>query len=122
MKNRSSKRTLTKCAEIDDIIDAVAKRCSCKESITQLKEAPMKVYKVATYLTKRFSSLTNNKISKVFGITYSVASKTAGNNEKLISKDRCAKKVVGELISQFKSSPTIFLSLFLIILKQLFLK
>jgi len=69
MKNRSSKRILTKCAEIDDIIDAVAKRCSCKESITQLKEAPMKIKKFDIYLTKRFSSLTNNKIGKVFGIT-----------------------------------------------------
>ena len=92
MKNRSSKRILTKCAEIDDIIDAVAKRCSCKESITQLKEAPMKIKKFDIYLTKRFSSLTNNKIGKVFGITYSAASKAAGNNEKLIKQRQMCKE------------------------------
>ena len=92
MKNRSSKRTLTKCAEIDDVVAPVKRYSMAREALRNHKKQPMKVKKFAIYLMERFSSLTNNKISKGFDITYSAASKAAGNNEKLIKQRQMCKE------------------------------
>jgi putative transposase len=99
----SYKKTLTNIIEKENIIDAVAKKYGkTPEELYKSKNQPMKAKKVAIYLMKQLSNLTNSKIGETFGITYSAVSKAAADIEKLILEDKKIKKEVDEIISRFK--------------------
>jgi len=103
-ENISYNRALTRYFSAEEIIDAVAERYGkSREELCDSKKRPMKEKRIAIYLIKKFSNLTNNKIGERFGITYSAVSKAARQLEELIGEDKGIKKEVGELISQFKA-------------------
>lgn len=102
--NISYKKALTCSIEKDEIINTVAKRYGkTPEELCKSKKRPMKAKKVAIYLIKKFSALTNNRIGETFGITYSAVSKAISDLEKMISEDAGTRKEVKDLISHFKA-------------------
>ena len=58
--------------------------------------------KVAVYLLKRYTGLTNKDIGVEFGITYSAVSKIDKDVEGLIGEDRRIKNDIKRIISHFK--------------------
>jgi putative transposase len=103
-ENISYKKALTRHISEEEIINTVAKRYGKTiEELCKSKKRPMKAKKIAIYLMKKLSNLTNNKIGENFGITYSAVSKATGDLETLISEDKTIKEEVEELISQFKA-------------------
>jgi chromosomal replication initiation ATPase DnaA len=63
----------------------------------------MKARKVALYLMKNFSGMTNNEIGESFSLTYSAVSKAVAALEKEMNKDGNIRKEIDEIISQFKA-------------------
>ena len=86
-----------------DIIEAVAKhyRKSAEESI-EMRTRPATEKKIAIYLLKRLTALTNNQIGRIFGISFSAVSKAAKDMSGLIDEDADIRKTTEGLISSFK--------------------
>ena len=103
-KEFSYKKELSAHLNEADIIEAVAKhyRKSPKELI-EMKTRPATEKKIAIYLLKRLTALTNKQIGKIFGISFSAVSKAAKDMIGLIDKDVDIRKVVEGLISSFKA-------------------
>ncbi len=72
-----------------------------------MKNKPLKERKVAIYLLKRFTGLTNPEIGKKFAITFSAVSKAAKYVEVLMGKDKMVRRKVETIISSFKGRPVI---------------
>ena len=66
------------------------------------KKKPVFARKVAIYLAKKLTCLSNVEIGTRFGITYSAVSKAAGDIEHLRQEDKKVNREVEELISHFK--------------------
>lgn len=66
------------------------------------RKKPVFARKVAIYLAKRLTCLTNVEIGNKFGITYSAVSKAAGDIERLRQEDENVNREVEEIISHFK--------------------
>lgn len=66
------------------------------------KKKPVFARKVAIYLAKKLTCLTNVEIGAKFGITYSAVSKAAGDIERLMAENKKVNHEVEELISHFK--------------------
>ena len=66
------------------------------------KKKPVFARKVAIYLAKQFTCLSNVEIGTRFGITYSAVSKAAGDIERLRQEDKKVNREVEDLISHFK--------------------
>ncbi|MDD4013007.1 MAG: transposase [Candidatus Omnitrophica bacterium] len=58
--------------------------------------------KVAIYLLKRLTAMTNREIGDQFGISYSAVSKVAGGVDRLMEEDRGFRGGVERIISHFK--------------------
>jgi chromosomal replication initiation ATPase DnaA len=67
-----------------------------------MKNHPLPERKIAIYLLKHFTGLTNSQIGKRFTITFSAVSKAAKNTQRLIEKDRTIRHDVEQIISSFK--------------------
>ncbi len=102
-KDFSYKKELSARLNEADIIKATARyyRKSAEELIG-MKTRPATEKKIAIYLLKRLTALTNNQIGKIFGIGFSAASKAAKDISGLIEKDAGIKETTEELISSFK--------------------
>ena len=68
-----------------------------------MKTRPATEKKIAMYLLKRLTALTNNQIGKIFGISFSAVSKAAKDIVRLIEKDADIRKTTEGLISSFKA-------------------
>ena len=66
------------------------------------KKKPVFARKVAIYLDKKLTFLSNVEIGTRFGIAYSAVSKAAGDIERLRQEDKKVNHEVEELISHFK--------------------
>lgn len=89
--------------DIDSIANEVASMYHKKvEELYVSKKKPVFARKVAIFLAKRFSHLTNVEIGHRFGITYSAVSKAAGDVELLMQQDKNVNRDVLEIISHFK--------------------
>lgn len=66
------------------------------------KKKPLFAKKVAIYLAKRLTCLSNAEIGSRFNITYSAVSKAAGDVERRRIEDKNVSREVMELISHFK--------------------
>jgi REP element-mobilizing transposase RayT len=66
------------------------------------RKKPLLSKKIAVYLLKRFSALTNREIGEKFSISYSAVSKIFNDVETLIKEDGEIKKDVGKTISHLK--------------------
>lgn len=65
------------------------------------KKKPVFARKVAIYLAKKLTCLSNVEIGTRFGITYSALSKAAGDIERLRQEGKKVNREVEELISHF---------------------
>ena len=65
------------------------------------KTRPMKEKKIAIYLMRRFTPLTNQEIGSIFNMKDQAVSKAAINTEKLIKQDKRLKRELKELVSSF---------------------
>lgn len=89
--------------EKEDIIKAVAKRYGkSREELCKMKSRPMQEKKIAIYLIKKFTGLTNNEIGETFGVSYSAVSKAASSVENSIRKSRQIKNEIEKITSSFK--------------------
>lgn len=60
------------------------------------------IQKVAEYLLKKLTALTNKEIGREFGISYSGVSWISRDVERLMEKNKRVKKAVETLISHLK--------------------
>lgn len=72
------------------------------EDIYKAKKKPLLSKKIALYLSKRFTGLTNREIGESFGIGHSAVSKAAMDISRLIIEDKRIKKGVEGMISHFE--------------------
>lgn len=72
------------------------------EMLKKAKNKPLLARKIAIYLMKKLTVLTNIKIGKEFGISYTAVSKTAKDVERLIREDREVSADIERMISRFK--------------------
>lgn len=87
-----------------DIIEAVAKHFNkSAQELLRTKTRPATEKKIAIYLIKQLTSLTNNQTGKLFGITFSAVSKAACDAAALMEEDLKVRKTIEGLISTFKA-------------------
>lgn len=99
----SYKREIRNRIEVNDVVKEVAKYYGKNlEELYTFNKRPVIERKIAVYLSRRLTGLTNNEIGKVFGISYSAVSKIVNNIEGLIEKNGVVRKDVAALISNFK--------------------
>lgn len=72
------------------------------KELQKAKKKPLLARKVAVYLLKRLTSLTNKAIGNEFNISYSAVSKISQDLERLIGTDRGVKNAISELSSHLK--------------------
>ena len=102
-KEFSYRKALQNIYDEGKIIDIVAKAYGREaQDLFGMKNKPLEERKVAIYLLKRFTGLTNPEIGKKFGISFSAVSKAAKNIEVLMGIDKRVKHKVGTIISSFK--------------------
>jgi len=70
--------------------------------LRKAKNKPLLAKKVAVYLMKKLTSLTNIEIGNEFGISYTAVSKAAKDIEGLRLKDKRVCVDVGRIVSRFK--------------------
>ncbi len=102
-KEFSFKGELTNPAKDSEIMDSITRKYGIdRADLRKLKHRPSKEKKVALYLLKRYSNLSNAEIGEQFGVSYSSVSKAAGSVEKQMNEDRKLQKEIDAIISQFK--------------------
>lgn len=100
----SYKKELNQQANESDIIEAVAKYYSkTSEELCQIKTHPATEKKIAIYFLRRLTPLTNNQIGKIFGVSFSAASKAAKTITAFIDKNADVRKTVEKINSTFKA-------------------
>ena len=72
------------------------------EALRKAKKKPLLARKVAVYLLKRLTALTNKEIGMEFGIGYSGVSWIAQDVERLIREEKMIKDDIGVIISHLK--------------------
>lgn len=98
------KKVLQRDIEKKEIIKLVCKKYrKGVDELCKMKNRPMMEKKIAIYLIKRFTSLTNKEIGEVFSIGSSAISKVAGDVEKLMESSKGVKSDVEGLISRFSA-------------------
>lgn len=86
-----------------DIIQTVAQYYKKEaDMLRKAKSKPLLAKKVAVYLMKRLTALTNIEIGNEFGISYTAVSKAAKDVERLMLGDKRIGKDVEKMISSFK--------------------
>ncbi len=99
----SYKGYITEQIGIEEIGQIIAEKYGKSiEELRQLKKHPVKEKKIAIYLLKRYSSLSNAEIGTHFGLSYSAVSKAVSSVEKQMTEEKGFRKEVEELISHFK--------------------
>ncbi|MCP4652139.1 MAG: hypothetical protein GY858_01990 [Candidatus Omnitrophica bacterium] len=89
--------------DFSEIILAIAKVYKTEpDKLFKAVKKPLLAKKVAVYLLKRHSGLTNKAIGDIFGISYSAVSKIDKSMQIIIAKEKRVKKDVDKLISHFK--------------------
>lgn len=99
----SYRKEIQSLASTEEILKAVAEAYKCKvEDIKGSKNRAFTAKKIAIYLLKRYTSLTNPEIGEIFELTFSAISKAAKEGKMFIQRDREVKKIVKKIISSFK--------------------
>lgn len=86
------------------IVMAVAKRYNVDpEVLYKAKKKPLLARKIAIYLLKKYSSLTNKKIGEMFGLIHHTGvGKVSQSLERLVAKDKKLLKSVRGIVSHFR--------------------
>ena len=91
------------CVDHEVIIAATSKAYDLERSLLfKSVKKPLLAKKVAVYLLKKYSSLTNKAIGEMFGISYSAVSKIDNNVGVIIAENRRVKNDIERIISHFK--------------------
>ncbi|MCK4519304.1 MAG: hypothetical protein KAU12_04200, partial [Candidatus Omnitrophica bacterium] len=99
----SHKKTINSSSDVDSIVKLVSqKHGEDVDDIRKAKRKPSLSKKIAIYLSKRLTQLTNREIGEFFGIGHSAVSKAAMDILKLAEKDKMIKREVEELVSHFE--------------------
>ena len=102
-KEFSFKGELTNPAKDSEIMDSITRKYGINRAdLRKLKHRPSKEKKVALYLLKRYSNLSNTEIGEQFGVSHSSVSKAAGSVEELLHDDKRLRKEIDAIISHFK--------------------
>ncbi|MCL4558496.1 MAG: hypothetical protein M1491_07695 [Deltaproteobacteria bacterium] len=105
----SFKGELTNPMGVSEIRGSITKKYDTDMAdLSKLKHHPSKEKKVAIYLLKRYSNLSNAEIGEHFGLSYLSVSKAAGSLEKQMYEDKELKKGIDDIISHFKGGPLCF--------------
>ena len=75
------------------------------EALRKAKKKPLLAKKIAVYLLKRMTALTNKEIGREFGIGYSGVSWVAQDVERLIREEKKIKDDIEVIISHLKVWP-----------------
>lgn len=101
-KDVSHKRIIRAIPALD-IIQAVAQYYKKEtDMLREAKSKPLLAKKVAVYLMKRLTALTNIEIGNEFGISYTAVSKAAKNVERLMRENKRIGGDVEKIVSRFK--------------------
>lgn len=102
-KEITCRDNISEGVDIELIAQEVGKRYH-KEAgeLYTAKKKPVFARKVAIYLAKKLTCLSNVEIGTRFGITYSAVSKASGDVERLKQKDNKVNREVEGFISHFK--------------------
>jgi len=88
----------------EDILDIVTKMTGkTKSQLLNAKNHRLKEKKIAIYLLKRFSNITNIEIGKMFDIGSTAISKAAKSVEVLMEEDSSFRKEMDKVISRFSA-------------------
>lgn len=99
----SYKKIIKTSADVESIVKVVSdKYNNSMEDIYGAKKKPLFSKKIALYLSKRLTALTDREIGKWFGIGHSAVSKAAMDVIRLIEKNKKIKKNVEAMISHFE--------------------
>ncbi len=102
-KDFSFKGELTSPVGVSEIMKLIARKYGKDMAeLRKLKNHPAQDKKVAIYLLKRYSNLSNAEIGEHFGLSYSSVSKAAGSLEKQLQSDKQLKKEIDDIVSRFK--------------------
>lgn len=89
---------------VEDMLGVVVKMTGkSRNQLLNSKNCRLKEKKVAIYLLKRYTNITNIKIGKMFDITPTAISKAAKSVEVLMEEDSNLRKEVGRVISRFSA-------------------
>jgi hypothetical protein len=101
-KDFSFRKEISANVDKEDLVNTVAKAYNKNSDDLCKKNKPLPERKIAIYLLKRFTQLTNSQIGERFGITFSAVSKAAKDADTLIQQDSKTKQRVERIISSFK--------------------
>ena len=101
-KDFSYRKEISATADIEVLVNSVAKVYNKNAEDLYKKNKPLPERKIAIFLLKRFTQLTNSEIGEKFGITFSAVSKIAKDADSLIQQDLRTKQLVEKIISSFK--------------------
>lgn len=99
----SFRKVLTSSEDGDEIIGKVAESYGIRvETLLTSKNKSFPAKKIAIYLLKRCTGLTNAQIGEKFNLTFSAVSKAAKEAKGFLEKDRQGREVVDKILSSFK--------------------
>lgn len=88
----------------EDVLAVVAKITGKTQSqLLNARNRRLKEKKIAVYLLKRFTNITNIMIGKMFGVSSTAVSKAAKSVEVLMEEDSKFKKEMSRVISRFSA-------------------
>lgn len=103
-KDFSYKKTVFSDTSIEQILDIVSKKYKINpETLQKSRNKPYLAKKLAIYLAKRYTNLTNKEIGNIFTISSTAAIKAARSIEKLMVENREVEKEVEGIISVFSA-------------------
>ena len=97
------KRRINNNISIDDVVNLISKRYKVKkEDIYHSYKKPIREKKMALYLLKRMTGMTNVEIGEAFNISYSAVSKAYSSMSKEVEYNKKIEKEIKSFISHFK--------------------
>lgn len=103
-KEFSYKKAMLSNVTIEQILDAISKKYKVNpDTLCKIRNKPSFEKKLAIYLAKRYTNLTNREIGNIFIIGSTAAIKAARSIERLMAENKGVKKGVEEMISAFSA-------------------
>lgn len=103
-KEFSYKKALLSNVTIEQILNAISKKYKVNpDTLCKIRNKPSFEKKLAIYLAKRYTHLTNREIGNIFIIGSTAAIKAARSIERVMAENKGVKKGVREIISAFSA-------------------
>ncbi|MEA3305532.1 MAG: transposase [Candidatus Omnitrophota bacterium] len=102
-KHVAYQNALTGCVEKEEILKLIKKEYGKNVEELKVRARRSNIRKIAIYLMKELTALTNNEIGNIFDMKYSAVSKAALGVENEMRENKELKKEVEKLISNFEA-------------------